>query len=145
LLDEISLTVSEYGPIWLELEPDVECALALNVTQSWVKLQVLLEAAREEQLDFHGLCRPVMQNNLLAIELIVDEHIQIVLLLSHIDGYIYAFTKDLNWDGLAVVLVVEEEHKILRDRAKFIGHKGESYLNRTVPIDVISPFELNLG
>jgi hypothetical protein len=86
-----------------------------------------------------------VKNDLLTIELVVDEHVQIVLLLSHIDGYIYAFTKDLNWDRLAVVLVVKEEHKVLRDRAKFIGHKGESNLNRTVPIDVIGSFELNLG
>jgi hypothetical protein len=71
LLDQVLLAVREDGAVGAELQPDVEGSLALDVTQSRVELQVLLEAAGEEELQLHGLGTSVMKDDFFTIELFV--------------------------------------------------------------------------
>jgi hypothetical protein len=54
-----------------------------------------------------------VENDFLAVELVVDHHVQVVLFLSHVDGHIDALTDDLDGDGLAVILVFHEERELL--------------------------------
>lgn len=144
LLHEILLAVSEYGAVRPELEPYLERASALYVAERGVKLQILLETPGEEELQFHGLPAPVVQDDFLAVELLVDEHVQVVLGLRNVDGNVHALAEDLNGDRLAVVLVVQEEGEGLPHRAQLVGHEGEGELRRVVALDVICTFELYL-
>ena len=128
LLSQVLLAVSQDRSVWLELEPYVEGPQALDIPQCRVKLKVLLEALGEEKLDFHGLSATVVQDYLFTVELVIDEHVQVVLGFGHIDGHIDALTEDFDGDGVTIVLVIEEESKRLRDRAEFVGDKGEGDL-----------------
>lgn len=106
LLHQVLLAGGKNCAVGPKLKPNVKCSFALDVAESRVEFQVLLEAPWEEELQFHGLCASVMKNDLLTIELFVDQHIQVVLFLGHIDGYVNTFTKHLNWNGLAIVLII---------------------------------------
>ena len=145
LLHQVLLAVREDSAVRSELKPDVESAFALDVAEGRIEFQVLLETSREEELQFHGLGASVVKNDLLAVELVIDQHVQVVLFLSDIDGNINAFTEDFNRNGFAVVLVVQKQCELLTDLSKLVRDKGECDFHSRVPIDVIRTLELHLS
>jgi hypothetical protein len=50
LFYQVFLAVREDSAVGSELKPNIECSLALNVAESWVEFQVLLETSGEEEL-----------------------------------------------------------------------------------------------
>ena len=103
-------------------------ACTLDVPKSWVELEVWLEVLWEEELDLHRVLGPVVQDDSLSIELLVDKDIQIVFLFLNVDGYIDALSTDGDWDWLRVVLVFEEQGEVLLDLGQFIWDEDQLYL-----------------
>ena len=66
-----------------------------------------------------------MENDLIAIELIIDYNVEVILFLSHINGHVDAFSRKRYGNRIAVVLVLHEECEVLLDSSKFVGDKGE--------------------
>ena len=66
-----------------------------------------------------------MQHNLLTVELIIHEHIQIVLFFLDIDWHVYAAAFDPDGDWLRVVLVLEEEGEVLVDLGQLEWLEGK--------------------
>jgi hypothetical protein len=66
------LAVREDSAVGSELKPNIESSLALNVAESGVEFQVLLETSGEEELQLHGLSASVMKNDFFTIELFVN-------------------------------------------------------------------------
>ena len=144
LLYQELLATCEYRPVWLELRPDLKDASALDVAERGVELQVGLKALGVEQLDLHGLGGAVEEDDLLAVELLVDEDVQVVLGLVHVNGDVDALALDYDGDGLAVVLVLEEDGELLEDRAELEGHEGEGDLGGGVAFDLCCSLKLHL-
>jgi hypothetical protein len=72
LFYQVFLAVRENSAVRSELKPNVESSLALNVAESGVEFQVLLETSGEEELQLHGLSASVMKNDFFTIELFVN-------------------------------------------------------------------------
>jgi hypothetical protein len=72
LFYQVFLAVREDSAVWSELKPNVKCSLSLDVAESGVEFQVLLETSGEEELQLHGLSTSVMKNDFFTIELFVN-------------------------------------------------------------------------
>jgi hypothetical protein len=72
LFYQVFLAVREDSAVGSELKPNIESSLALNVAESGVEFQVLLETSGEEELQLHGLSASVMKNDFFTIELFVN-------------------------------------------------------------------------
>ena len=117
----------------------------MDETQSWVELQVWFKVLGERELDFHGVCTAVVQDDLLSVELLVYQNIQIVLFLLNIDRHIDTPTTDLDWDGLGVVLVLKEQCEVLIDLGELHWDECELYLRAGIPIDLCGSLEGDLS
>ena len=85
-----------------------------------------------------------MQNNLLSVRLLVDEHIQVILLILDVDRNIDACSTNSDGNRLGVVLIFEEESKVLRHCCQFQGHKCELNLGWRVTVNFSCAFERDL-
>ena len=86
-----------------------------------------------------------MQDDLLAVELLIDKHIQIVLFLLNVDGDIDACAIDRDMDRLGVVLVLEEQSELLGDFSELHRDKSELDFSAAVTVDFSRAFEADLG
>lgn len=145
LLDQESTASLQNAAIWLQLGPNLERAIPLNEAKRGVELQVRLEVFWERQLDFHGVGASVVENDLLSVELLVDEDVQIVLFLLNIDGHIDASAVDSDWDGLRVVLVLQEQREPLRNFSQLHRDKCELDLRAAVTVDFGCALETDLS
>lgn len=66
-----------------------------------------------------------MQDDPLSIELLVHKNIQIIFLFFDVDGYVNTLSTDRNWDWLSVVLVFEEQGKLLLNFGQFIWDEDQ--------------------
>ena len=66
-----------------------------------------------------------MQYNLLSVELLVHQHVEVVLFFFNVDRHIHAPSSNRDRDGLSIILVLKEESKLLVYFSQFIGHKSE--------------------
>lgn len=121
--DKISVACVQNRPIWPEFKPDFKLTQPLNVSQSRIELKVWLEILGEEELNLHRVLRPVMQDNSLSIELLVDENIEVVLFLLNKDGNIYALTSHGKWNWLCIVLIFKKDCELLEATSKLIWHE----------------------
>lgn len=72
MADEVAVALGQYRAIGLELGPDFELAVALDVPERGVELQVRLEISGVEQLDLHRVLVVVVKDYFLSVELIID-------------------------------------------------------------------------
>ena len=56
-----------------------------------------------------------MQNNSLTVELVVHQHVQVVLRVLNVDGHVHAFSTDGDGDWLTEILVFEKQSEVLSD------------------------------
>lgn len=119
-------------------------ASTLNVTKSWIKLKILFEIFREEKLYLHGVLRPVVQDDLLSVKLLIDKDVQIVFFFLNINGNVDTETPNRYRNWLCIILVLEKQSEILLNCSKFIRNKGHLYLGLRVSFNRSGSFELNL-
>ena len=86
-----------------------------------------------------------MQDDFLSVELLIDKHVQVVLLLLNVDGHIDACTSDCNRDWLCVVLVLEEKCESLRHLSQLHRYESELDLRATVTVNLCCALEADLG
>jgi len=86
-----------------------------------------------------------VQDNLFTVELVIYHNIHIVFFLRYIYGHVHALTEHFDGNGLAVVLIIEEQREFLPDLSQLIRYECERYLHGGVPVDVICALELNLS
>ena len=86
-----------------------------------------------------------MQDDLFSVELLINEHIQVVLLLLDVNGHINARTSYCNRDWLRVVLILEEKCESLRHYGQLHRYESELDLGATVTVNFCRAFETDLG
>ena len=86
-----------------------------------------------------------MEDDFLSVELLIHKNIEVVLLFLDIDWDIHTVSADFNWDRLRIVLILEEESKVLTDRSQFQWYEGELNLCARVPINLSGSFKRDLG
>jgi len=116
----------------------------LDKSERRVELKIRLKVSWEEKLDLHRIGTSIVQNDFLSVELIVHEHIQVVLFLLNIDGHIDACPLHNNRNRLSVILILEEESELLRDLCQLVWHERELDLGAGVPFNRSGPFERHL-
>lgn len=47
----------------------------MNISKSWVELEIWFEVFGEEKLNLHGVSRSVVQDDALTVKLLVYEHV----------------------------------------------------------------------
>jgi len=117
---------------------------ALDVTESWIELKILFEVLGEEKLYLHRVLRPVVKDDLLSVKLLIDKHIQIILILLNINGNVDAVTSHRYRDWLCIILVLKKQSEILFNSSKLIWNKGHLYLGLRVSFDLSGSLELDL-
>jgi hypothetical protein len=145
LLYEVAAACAKDRPVWFELAPDLKGAISLDEAQRRVELKVGAEVLRESQLDLHAVWRTIVEYNLFPVELLVDHDVEVVLFFRDINRHINAATFDVNRDGPSVVLVFEEERKLLVDVIKFVRHEAELNFRTGVAFNFNSALELDLS
>lgn len=85
-----------------------------------------------------------MQDNTLAIELLVNQNVQVIFEMLDVDGDVDALALKLDGDWVAVVLVFKEQCEFLVDAGKLVRYKCETEFQLAVAIDFNCSFELNL-
>jgi len=141
LFDEEPAAGLKNGSVRLKFGPNFKFAVALNEAKCWVEFEIGLEVSREEKLHFHGSWASIVEHNFLPIELFIDHHIQVVLLLLDIDWYIDTFAHYLQWNRFWVILIVEEQSQLLRDARQFCGDESELDLGIWVAFDLSNALE----
>ena len=117
---------------------------ALDVTESWIELKILFEVLGEEKLYLHRVLRPVVKDDLLSVKLLIDKHIQIILILLNINGNVDTVTSHRYGDWLCIILVLKKQSEILFNSSKLIWNKGHLYLGLRVSFDLSGSLELDL-
>ena len=145
LLHQESTTCLQYRPVWLHLSPYFESTVSLDKAECRIELKVRFEVLGERQLDLHCVGTPIVKDDFLAVELLVDQHVQVVLLFLHVDGHIHAGSIDCDRDRLRVVLVLEEKGEVLTHCCQLHWNKSELDLRAGVTADLSSALEADLG
>jgi len=117
----------------------------LDKAQRRVELQVRLEVLRERELDLHRVRAPIVQDDLLSIELLVDKDVQVVLLFLNVDGDVNAGSLHRDWYWLCVVLVLEEQSKLAEDFCQLHWDEGELDFGAAVTVNFRRSLEAHLG
>ena len=145
MLDQEAAASLEDAPIWLKFGPDLERAIPLDEPQRRIELKVRLEVLRESQLDFHCIGASVVQYDFFSVELLVDKHIEIVLLFLNVDGYIDTSALHRDRNRFGEVLILQEERELLRHFSELHRNKGELDLGAAVTVDFCRALETDLG
>jgi hypothetical protein len=66
-----------------------------------------------------------MQNDFLAVELVVHQYIHVVLFLGNVDRDIDAATLYVDWNGFGVVLIFQKECEVLGDGTQLNWDESE--------------------
>ena len=74
-------------------------------------------------MNLHGVLGPVVQDDSLSIELLIDKDVKVILILLNIDWHIYALSSHGKWDWLGVVLVLEKDGELLEATSQLIRNK----------------------
>lgn len=119
LLDKEASACLQNATVWLQLRPDLKRTIALNKSKSGIEVKVWFEIPWVNQLDLHGILSSIMQNDLLSVQLLVNQNLQIILFLVHINGHINTVTFNFNRDRFGVVLVLQKQSELLVNVAKF--------------------------
>lgn len=82
-----------------------------------------------------------MKNYFLTVELVVDHDVQVVLLVFDVDGHIDTVTSDVQWNGLCVVLVIEEEGQLLTNGRQFSRDKSKLNFSVAVALNLSDSLE----
>lgn len=85
-----------------------------------------------------------MQDDSLSVELLVYQHVQVVLRLLHVDWNVNALPSDRDWDRVAVILVFEKECEFVIDISKFVRNESEGNFKLGVTFDLGCSLELDL-
>lgn len=134
-LNQELVTSGKYRSIRFKLQPYGKTTITLNVSQSWIELQVWLEILGEEQLNLHRIRRPVEKSDLLPVKLVINEHIQIIFLFLDVDGHVHTLTLQYYGNGIRVVLIFQIECKLSVDLSEFVWYKGHLNLKLRVALN----------
>ena len=72
MLDKEATARLQNATVGLQLCPNFERAVTLDEAECRIELKLLLEVLGERQLNFHGIGAPIVENDLLSVELLVD-------------------------------------------------------------------------